>query len=178
MAAIIGFNSNGHANVGAPLCATQAIPSDFACIVSALQSVLGPSHDPLSRFVSDPSALATADPMCAKQDWWAEQVQEARRLKLMESGTARDYVRMLSQEGPLARAWLTIVPSAQRRTTLSDIDFRSLCRYYLGLPLLQDGTTLGPCPLCREPLDPFGDHFDVCKEWCKPPPQQSARQLG
>ena len=62
----------------------------------------------------------------------------------------------------MARAWLTIIPSPQKRTTLPDIDFRSLCRYYLGLPLLQEGASLGPCPLCREALDPFGDHFVTC----------------
>jgi len=108
------------------------------------------------------SAICSADNQYASQSWWADQVQGARKMAALRSGTARDYVRMISQEGPLAHAWLTVTPSANKRTLLSDIDFRSLCRYFLGLPLLQDGTTLRPCPLCREALDPFGDHFVTC----------------
>jgi hypothetical protein len=47
-------------------------------------------------------------------------------------------------------------------TVLPDTDFRSLCRFWLGLPLLPDGRTY-ECPLCKDPVDPFGDHFVTCK---------------
>ena len=77
-------------------------------------------------------------------------------------GTARDQVRLLSQEGPIASAWLSVVPSKPANTLLPDTDFRSLCRYWLGLPLLQDGSVT-KCPLCNGTVDPCGDHFTNCK---------------
>ena len=76
-------------------------------------------------------------------------------------GIARDQVRLLNQEGGLATAWLSVTPSRANNTTLSDTDFRSLCRFWLGLPVLPDGSTYS-CPLCGEGVDPFGDHLVLC----------------
>ena len=45
---------------------------------------------------------------------------------------------------------------------LSDPEFRGLCRYWLGVPLLPMGRTLPPCPACGKAVDPFGDHFVTC----------------
>ena len=59
-----------------------------------------------------------------------------------------------------------VAPGAPKRalgSVIPDTDFRSLCRWWLGMPLLPEGVTLPPCPLCQAPLDPFGDHFVVCK---------------
>ena len=97
----------------------------------------------------------------AKQKWWGDAVAKARRKKLPTLGTARDQVRLLAQDGPLATAWLQVKPSRSLGTVLPDIDFRSLCRYWLGLPLVRDGSTL-TCPACLEACDPFGDHFVSC----------------
>jgi hypothetical protein len=33
----------------------------------------------------------------------------------------------------------------------------------LGLPILPTGVTLPGCPLCKESIDPFGDHFVCCE---------------
>ena len=76
-------------------------------------------------------------------------------------GTARDQVRLISQEGPVASAWISALPSRAANTILPDSDFRNLCRYWLGVPLLPDGK-VQQCPLCGEPVDPFGDHMVNC----------------
>ena len=68
---------------------------------------------------------------------------------------------MDSQAGPLSHVWLSVTPSKAKGTALADSDFRSLCRYWLGLPLLCDGQ-VACCPACDEPCDPFGDHFVNC----------------
>ena len=39
-----------------------------------------------------------------------------------------------------------------------------LLRWWLGLPILPTGLTLPGCPLCQEPVDPFGDHFVCCDQ--------------
>ena len=76
-------------------------------------------------------------------------------------GTARDRVRLESQDGALAHGWLTVTPSRALGTTLPDSDFRSLCRYLLGLPLTQDGAA-AKCPACGDACDPLGDHSVNC----------------
>ena len=110
--------------------------------------------------VNDPAAILSAYVTTTSQSWWTEQVARARLGKM---GTARDQIRMISQEGSLASGWLAVTPSRARNTTLSDIDFRSLCRYWLGLPLMPDGAPR-ECPLCHETCDPFGDHFVNCRK--------------
>ena len=99
----------------------------------------------------------------AKQAWWAGQVAEARKSRLSTIVTARDQVRFWNQEGPFASAWLSAIPNRSLKTILSDIDFRSRCRFWLGLPLLTDGVPLPACPECREAIDPFGDYFVFCR---------------
>ena len=84
-----------------------------------------------------------------------------RTNRLKTTGTARDQVRLIGQEGALASAWLTVTPSRAYNTSLSDTDFRSLCRFWLGLPLLPDGSTY-LCLQCGEGVDPFGDLLVLC----------------
>ena len=73
-------------------------------------------------------------------------------------------MRLVNQDGPLATAWLNAVPNKAQNNAIEDPDFRSLCRFWLGLPLLPEGTCLPPCPECKEAIDPFGDHFVTCRK--------------
>ncbi len=43
-------------------------------------------------------------------------------------------------------------------------EFRLLLRCWIGLPILPTGVTLPECPLCRESVDPFGDHLVCCEQ--------------
>ncbi len=142
----------------------QMCSADLHEVLRQMHVMLGPNHDPVSRWVADPSSIQSADESNAKQSWWAEQVPEARRTRLHSMGTARDQVRLANQEGPLATGWISIIPSHANHTILHDADFRSLCRFWLGLPLLPEGMTLPECPLCHESLDAYGDHFVTRKK--------------
>jgi hypothetical protein len=126
-----------------------------------MSTSLGGGHEPTGPWLEDPRRLVNPEPTYCRQQWWAEQVGQARRAKLPALGTARDRTRLEAQEGALAHAWLTVQPSRNLGSTLADTDFRCLCRYWLGLPLLQDGMP-SVCPACQEPCDPFGDHFVNC----------------
>ena len=163
LAALITFHRHATASVGVPEETRLHPAGDRGRTLLALAAILGPYHDPLSRWVSDPSSIAAADNTHASQHWWAEQCVKARKLRLHELGTARDQVRFTSQAGALATGWLQVLPSPSLGTVIPDTTFRSLCRWWLGLPLLPEGVTLPPCPLCGQALDPFGDHFVVCK---------------
>ena len=70
-------------------------------------------------------------------------------------------MRLDAQEGAVANAWLTVTPSRGLGTTIPDTDFRSVYRYWLRLPLIQDGVH-SLCLLCGELCDPFVDHFVNC----------------
>ena len=57
---------------------------------------------------------------------------------------------------------MKVLPSVAMGTVLSDVDYRSLCRWWLGLPLLPQGCILPPCTACGEALDTYGDHLVCC----------------
>jgi len=44
------------------------------------------------------------------------------------------------------------------RTDIPDSEFRLLLCWWLGLPILPQGTALPECPMCKDTLDPHGDH--------------------
>jgi hypothetical protein len=87
---------------------------------------------------------------------------QAQRLEA--KGTVRDRTRLACQKGPVATGWLQALPSRVQQTHISDTDFRLLLRWWLGLPILPVGETLPGCPLCKESIDPFGDHFVCCEQ--------------
>ena len=159
---MVNFASQAH-TVGVPDEVREALPPDLTTTLDALSAQLGTTHDPTSKWTSDPSPILVADKETASQSWWADQVGKRRLDDLERQGTARDQIRLVSQQGVLATAWLTTIPSRALNTLLPDRDFRSLCRFWLGLPLFQDGST-PECPACREACDPFGDHFVTCNK--------------
>ena len=91
----------------------------------------------------------------AKQAWWADQIGDMARLRLAQHATIRDITRLQSQEGPLESAWLSVVPAREGQDCLSDVDFRSMCQFWLGLPVLPVRRCLPPCPACGKALDPL-----------------------
>ena len=119
MAAIVGFHGNATPFVGVPSEIARAQIPDTAEVLANLSNVLGPNHDPVSRWAATPSALVTADSSFTKQVWWADQVAEARKAHLPTLGTARDHVRLVNQEGPFASAWLSAIPNRALNNTLT-----------------------------------------------------------
>ena len=164
LAALANFHARA-ADAGLLIDWSRHLAPDTAFTISHVAVSLSPSHDVISRWNSDPTAILSADKTSTRQAWWAEEKETAlvRRARLPQLGTARDHVRIASQDSPIAAAWLGVSPSAAAGTVIPDCDFRSLCRFWLGLPLLEDGRTF-PCPLCHDTADPFGDHFVTCKK--------------
>ena len=149
-------------SVGCPGDLLSYISDDTTATLTEVVSKLGPNQDIPDKWLHEPTLIRHAERQQLSQHWWTAQQAKIRRLNLSHQGTARDQIRLLSQEGPVASAWLNVTPSKVNNTLLSDSDFRSLCRYWLGLPLLPDGNT-AKCPLCGLTVDPFGDHFTNCK---------------
>lgn len=75
----------------------------------------------------------------------------------------RDRIRLRSQSGPLAPAWLKVVPNAEVHTDLGDTEFQLLAKFWLGLPILPPpGGEPLKCPECSKPVDKYGDHLVSC----------------
>ena len=161
ISALANFHTEG-ATVGCPDDLLAYISDDTQGTLTAVAIKLGSNHDASDRWLQTPSLIRHADRQQSSQQWWTTQLANIRRQKLKTQGTARDQIRLLSQEGPIASAWLNVTPSKVTNTLIPDSDFRNLCRYWLGLPLLPDGST-AKCPLCSLTVDPFGDHFTNCK---------------
>ena len=149
--------------LGPPETVTS-LPPDVIPTLRSLTSVLGPSHDPTSRWIADPLQACSAASPFTTQAWWAEQVTQGRWATLSTLGTARDRVRLSAQEGVLAGEWLRVIPSPNTRTVIPDREFRSLCCWWLGVPVVSVGDRPVKCPMpaCREDLDAYGDHLVCC----------------
>jgi hypothetical protein len=105
--------------------------------------------DPVAQWVADPHAMArTEEDDYLRQHWWASRMTEARKMAIMSRGTLRDQVRLVSQEGPVASAWLGAISTFPTSTVLRDNEFRSLIRWVLGLSLLSEGVSLPECLEC------------------------------
>jgi hypothetical protein len=160
-AALANFHARA-SEVGIPSDLSDYLSDDIMPTITKVATDLGPNHEVANRWVGNATLLRHAERMHQSQQWWSNQQNNARRQRLKTQGTARDQVRLIAQEGQLATAWLNVTPSRAAHTLLNDTDFRSLCRYWLGLPLTQDGSTT-KCPLCGHTVDPFGDHLTNCK---------------
>jgi hypothetical protein len=117
--------------------------------------------DPLAGWTDGSISLASATEIHAAQKWWA--VNEAQSRRHDAKGSVRDRARLACQKGTVATGWLRALPNKALRTEIPDTEFRLLLRWWLGLPILPVGATLPGCPMCKDALDPYGDHFVCCE---------------
>ena len=82
LAATIGFHGKATTFVGLPHELSTTPLRDTTLVLVKMASSLGPNHDHVSRRLTSPTALVTADLSHAKQSWWAGQVAEARKSRL------------------------------------------------------------------------------------------------
>ena len=163
VAALLNLGLNGTEAVGVPPEVLSTPAPDLQGTLQELQLQLGPNMEPLASWLSGTTPLSSATKDHATQRWWAEKVAEVQGQRLDSSGSARDRSRRVCQRGPVATGWLRALPNKALRTEIPDTEFRLLLRWWLGLPLLPVGVSLPGCPLCRESIDPFGDHFVGCE---------------
>ena len=161
MAALIGLDRE---RAGVPEVALARPSPDLLPTIDLLRAQLGPNFEPLAQWHADPKQLASASIDHASQRWWAGHVATEQRSRMCKVGSARDMARLQCQGGAISNGWMSVLPSRALRTDIHDADYRLLLRWWLGLPLLPVGRTLPGCPLCGEPVDPFGDHFVCCKQ--------------
>ena len=122
LAALANFHARG-SYVAVPTDILNYLPPDIGPTLTAMAAQTGTQHDTLNIWLADPSQIKTADRQATRQQWWGTHAAAIRVQRLRTIGTARDQVRIQSQEGPLASAWLTVTPSKANNTTLSDTDF-------------------------------------------------------
>ena len=164
VAALVNLDMCGTVAVGVPKKVLDTQAPDLHITLQKLQAQLGPNQEPVSSWILGNQTFASATNDHATQKWWAEQVYEVQSQRLDAKGSARDRTRRACQKGPVASGWLSALPSKTQQTNIPDTEFRLLLRWWLRLPILPTGYTLPGCPLCKESIDPFGDHFVCCEQ--------------
>ena len=99
-----------------------------------------------------------------EQRWWTQRVMVAAVEELAKVGDNGDKVRFGCQRDGHAGAWLAAVPSRATRTLIPGTEFRTLLRWWLGVPLLTEDQAGVPCPRCGAAMDVVGHHLVCCKQ--------------
>ena len=163
LAGITTYAQTGKRQVGVPEVALGAVPEDVHDVISHARAVLGEGFDPLTIWARDPGCIAIADREYAKQHWWGDKFDHARRRGLQAAASGRDAARLEAQNGGYGAAWMQVVPIDGSVTTISAEDYRLGLRWVLGLPLLGQHRDGAECPACSQKVDVFGDHLLCCR---------------
>ena len=99
------------------------------------------------------------------QKWWVTQVEKQQQEHLLSKASGRDVVRLQCLSRNASGAWLHAIPSKALGLEFSPAVFRTLLKFWLGLPVVEataDGSAV--CPYCEGPCDVYGDHLLCCKK--------------
>ena len=110
LAALANFHSRGTI-VGVPSDLLEHISDDTRETLTTVQTQVGPNNDVADQWLRNTTLLRHATGPHLSQQWWGDCLNKARKQKLKEKGTARDQIRLIAQEGPVAAAWLNVTPS-------------------------------------------------------------------
>ena len=82
---------------------------------------------------------------------------------LVDQADTRGAQRLRRAAQPHACGFITAVPSDEdgKDTLLRPRIFRTAVAYRLGVPVVDKEI---PCPLCKQPINVFGDHATCCKK--------------
>ena len=138
------------------------LPPDFQAVASKLKDVLGDSLEPLATWMAN-SRPSEVEPDHRRQDFWTDKVNQARKAHLQRSLPTRDRCRLRLQSMPHTTAWMQTVPNKGMGLQVGASKYRLLLRWWLGIKVVP-GDSGAPCPLCAEPLDPYGHHLLCCKK--------------
>ena len=162
LAGVIGWTSKGQGNrpTGVP---PSTLFGTNEC-VQWMRSMVGEGTQPLKKWAEEGRLSGLIDEH-AQQDWWSGMVHKSLKQTLLQECQARDSVRLRCQDSASCSAWSRAPPSSALGTKLSSERFRTIIRWYLGIPVLNPikaGTGTTKCQLCGDPLDAFGDHAVSC----------------
>jgi len=99
-----------------------------------------------------------------RQHCWSSRVTQAKAAALLEAATGRDVRRWEAQRAGKAGGCLSVLPVTGQGLCLTGAHYSTLLKWHLGVPLLPADCAGRPCPLCRGPVDVFGDHAVSCKK--------------
>ena len=163
LAGMAAYLQTGKRLVGVPEVAMGTAPEDAHEVIRQARTTLGDTFDPLTTWARDPGNIALADREYAKQSWWGEKFDQARRRNLQAGVAGRDAARLESQSGGYGATWMQVVPAEGSRTIISAEDYRLGLRWVLGLPLLGQDKEGAECPACGQQVDIYGDHLLCCR---------------
>ena len=141
----------------------ELVPLDTVACIGEMVERVG-EMAPLLAWRQDVEAVGSAESPHDEQRWWTQRVMVAEVERLAKAGDNADMVRFACQRDAHAGAWLAAVPSSATRTLIPGTEFRTLLRWWLGVPLLAEDQVGAPCPLCGTAMDVLGHHLVCCKQ--------------
>ena len=160
-ACIVDFAQRAHIVLGLPVGSCE-VPPDCHQVVQALVPQLPPLPELIALALTERIPLQSLSAMDRRQEYWQTQAMKSWLQAQSASGTARDRVRFQAQQAPHSGAWLSVLPSAARRTRVPSEHWRLLLRWTLGMPIVREDTVGAPCARCEQPVDVWGDHSVSC----------------
>jgi hypothetical protein len=118
-----------------------------------LATVTAPPHDTTA-------ILAAAQP--DTQQLISRAIDDKTLTDVLATTDLHTTIRLRSQSGPHAAAWLTVLPSHDAGFAYTHKEYRTLIRWWLGLPVYEDAK---PCRQCGSPNDVDGYHALTCRCW-------------
>jgi len=130
-------------------------------LLDAPNARLPPALEPLASWTRTCN-VELPDGDVRRQHWWPSRVTQAKAAALLEASTGTDVPR-LRHNGRARRAdGCRPPPVAGQGICLTGALYSTLLKWHLGVPLLPADCAGRPCPLCRGPVDVFGDHAVSC----------------
>jgi hypothetical protein len=127
-----------------------------------LQNILGVNAEPMRTWDTAGITAANVADEHLSQRWWSHRIHK-QRFKILEAASSlRDRGRLSLQRMPHTTAWMTVTPNVGQGRKMDGRDYRYLVKWWLGHKLVEGDHYM--CPLCEEPMDPFGDHLVSCKQ--------------
>lgn len=116
----------------------------------------------LQGWATTPVTLRDSCPPDTASSVWNARQHKAAAGAWKAEGTSRDQIRK-SLIGPASMSWCSVAPVAARSNLLGHEEFRLTCKFFLGIPVIEDEHAGCPCPKCGRPLDVWGDHAVSCQ---------------
>ena len=130
-------------------------------LLRRLEQVLPPAQEPLASWVRS-GIIVCPDGPEARQHWWTNQLHGAHRRELQAAAAGRDVPRLEAILSGGGGRWMDALPAATAGTVVRPIEYRTLLRWHLGLPIISPEVVGAPCAACGAPVDVFGDHAVKC----------------
>jgi len=109
----------------------------------------------------EPSAAVTSFVNVVPQRVLSRRIDALSYATEFDAATQTGKARLLSQSGPSASSWITVIPSRELGFAFTPREYVTLVKWWLGCEVAPECRT---CAICKQDVDDLGYHALVCKK--------------